>query len=141
MRLPRVLASALRRVKASSDAAPTTLRSRLRHCIPCAVDRGPRPGQSNGPGLPVLPSSRFWATIAPFTPDDDLFSHVWPPRGLWTVIPLELIHSEPDQPWIDRPWAWARFDQIWQAFVRDDPGIHNEPYTLGTWRVLDLEGR
>jgi len=123
----------------SSHAAPTTLRSRLRHCVPCAVDRGPRPGQSNGPGLPVLPSSRFWATIAPFTPDDDLFSGVWPLRGRWSVTELNFrLAGFPDRSY-RRTWDdWDDLCASLNCHDAPEPWWEPVPRRLGTWRVLDL---
>jgi hypothetical protein len=121
-----------------TDAAPTVPRDRLRGSVPCASDRGPGPGQSNGPGLPVLPSSRFWGILAPFTPDDDLFGTFWPERGRWSVADVELIPAL-------RLSDELRFSTSRNAIAHDDPGIN--PHvglwfalhpTPGIWRVLYL---
>jgi hypothetical protein len=128
----RKLASAVLGVKESLNAALPALRSRLRHCVPCAVDRGPRPGQS-GPGLPSDSRRRFWGLLAPFTPDDDLYGRDWPPRGRWTVTPVELTPARPlrgESPFLHAVWA----------FTLDDPGALPDIFAspVGEWTVVNL---
>jgi len=125
-----------------SDAAPTGLLARLRHSVPCASDRGPRPGQS-GPGLRVLPTSgsQFWAIVAPFTPDDPLFGTVWPPRGRWRIAPVELRYAGWPDPF---PRSWEDWDDLTATLDCDDaPEPHAwwepVPRRLGTWRTVIAE--
>lgn len=120
------------------DAAPTGFLARLRGSS-LALNHGRRhsPG-SSGPGLPVLPSSRFWGILAPFTPDDDLFGTFWPERGRWSVADVELIPAL-------RLSDELRFSTTRNAIAHDDPAIN--PHvglwfalhpTPGIWRVLYL---
>lgn len=133
-----VLASALASPVGSSDVAPTGRKARLRHRGPRNHRRGSnRPG-SRSPGLPVLPSGRFWGVVAPFTPDDDLFGTIWYERGRAFSVPCEFIH-------IDRiaGQSWTTFDHTREPFARDD-ATEAQAYwwdpipRLAEWRILDL---
>lgn len=143
--LALVLASAVAARVRSSDAANGPL-GRLRYSRLAGHRSGaPRPGH-HGPGLRALPGSgdegRFWALVAPFTPDD-YFTPCGLLEGRSYTVACDLEAPDPVWRYAHRLVARCSFAFTRATLALDDPALNprglwftTDP-TPGAWHTID----